>query len=81
MTQSSNSYTIKKNPYFKNGEPLIRSKVLSKKEDILTKKSNQLEKVFKKKLFIESYGCQMNFSDSEIVASILSENGYQITES
>ncbi len=79
MTQSSNSYTIKKNPYFKNGEPLIRSKVLSKKEDILTKKSNQLEKVFKKKLFIESYGCQMNFSDSEIVASILSKNGYQIT--
>ena len=79
MTQSSNSSTIKKNPYFKNGEPLIRSKVLSKKEDILTKKSNQLEKVFKKKLFIESYGCQMNFSDSEIVASILSKNGYQIT--
>ena len=25
----------------------------------------------KKKLFIESYGCAMNFSDSEIVASIL----------
>ena len=79
MTQSSNSYTIKKNPYFKNGEPLIRSKVISKKEEILTKKSIQLEKVFKKKLFIESYGCQMNFSDSEIVASILSKNGYQIT--
>tara|TARA_R110000850_G_scaffold244768_1_gene369585 strand:+ start:23571 stop:25019 length:1449 start_codon:yes stop_codon:yes gene_type:complete len=32
-----------------------------------------------KKLFIESYGCQMNFSDSEIVASILSENGYNTT--
>lgn len=29
-----------------------------------------------KKLFIETYGCQMNFSDSEIVASILSENEY-----
>jgi tRNA-2-methylthio-N6-dimethylallyladenosine synthase len=27
-----------------------------------------------KKFYIESYGCQMNFSDSEIVASILSEN-------
>ncbi len=33
-----------------------------------------------KKLFIESYGCQMNFSDSEIVASILSKNGYNTTQ-
>ena len=33
-----------------------------------------------KKLYIESYGCAMNFSDSEIVASILSENGYNTTE-
>jgi tRNA-2-methylthio-N6-dimethylallyladenosine synthase len=32
-----------------------------------------------KKLFIESYGCAMNFSDSEIVASILSLNGYNTT--
>ncbi|MCB0615864.1 MAG: tRNA (N6-isopentenyl adenosine(37)-C2)-methylthiotransferase MiaB [Phaeodactylibacter sp.] len=29
--------------------------------------------------YIESYGCQMNFSDSEIVASILAEAGYQPT--
>ncbi len=33
-----------------------------------------------KKLFIESYGCAMNFSDSEIVASILSGNGYNTTQ-
>ncbi|MDG1013747.1 MAG: radical SAM protein, partial [Flavobacteriaceae bacterium] len=33
----------------------------------------------KKKLFIESYGCAMNFSDSEIVASILSAEGYNTT--
>lgn len=33
-----------------------------------------------KKLYLESYGCQMNFSDSEIVASILSENGYSTTK-
>jgi tRNA-2-methylthio-N6-dimethylallyladenosine synthase len=33
-----------------------------------------------KKLFIESYGCAMNFSDSEIVASILSANGYNTTQ-
>ncbi|HPW88112.1 MAG TPA: tRNA (N6-isopentenyl adenosine(37)-C2)-methylthiotransferase MiaB [Kaistella chaponensis] len=33
-----------------------------------------------KKLFLESYGCQMNFSDSEIVASILNEQGYNTTQ-
>lgn len=32
-----------------------------------------------KKLYIESYGCQMNFSDSEIVASVMLENGFQTT--
>jgi len=32
-----------------------------------------------KKVYIESYGCQMNFSDSEIVASILINSGYQTT--
>ena len=31
---------------------------------------------FAKKFYIESYGCQMNFADSEVVASILNENGY-----
>lgn len=30
----------------------------------------------KGKVYIESYGCQMNFSDSEIVASVMAENGY-----
>ncbi|MGI9551852.1 MAG: tRNA (N6-isopentenyl adenosine(37)-C2)-methylthiotransferase MiaB, partial [Aurantibacter sp.] len=33
-----------------------------------------------RKLYIESYGCQMNFSDSEIVASILSKEGFNTTE-
>jgi tRNA-2-methylthio-N6-dimethylallyladenosine synthase len=32
-----------------------------------------------KKLYLESYGCQMNFSDSEVVASIMSGEGYQTT--
>jgi tRNA-2-methylthio-N6-dimethylallyladenosine synthase len=32
-----------------------------------------------KKLYIESYGCQMNFSDSEIVASVLAKSGYSTT--
>jgi tRNA-2-methylthio-N6-dimethylallyladenosine synthase len=33
-----------------------------------------------RKLYIESYGCAMNFSDSEIVASILSEQGFETTK-
>jgi len=33
-----------------------------------------------KKLYLESYGCQMNFSDSEIVASILNEQGFITTK-
>jgi tRNA-2-methylthio-N6-dimethylallyladenosine synthase len=33
-----------------------------------------------KKIYIETYGCQMNFSDSEIVASILKENGYDYAD-
>ncbi|MCQ0112912.1 tRNA (N6-isopentenyl adenosine(37)-C2)-methylthiotransferase MiaB [Zhouia amylolytica] len=33
-----------------------------------------------RKLYIESYGCQMNFSDSEIVASILSKEGFNTTQ-
>lgn len=32
-----------------------------------------------RKLYIESYGCQMNFSDSEIVASILGKEGFSTT--
>ena len=33
-----------------------------------------------KKFYIESYGCQMNFADSEVVASILNNAGYDSTE-
>ena len=33
-----------------------------------------------KRFYIESYGCQMNFSDSEIVASILAESQYHPTQ-
>jgi tRNA-2-methylthio-N6-dimethylallyladenosine synthase len=37
--------------------------------------SNQYKKLF----YIESYGCQMNFADSEIVASILNKEGFGAT--
>lgn len=35
--------------------------------------------IYSKKFYIESYGCQMNFSDSEIVASILQKEGFGAT--
>ena len=40
-----------------------------------TEDLNQYKKLF----YIESYGCQMNFSDSEIVASILNKEGFGAT--
>ena len=45
-------------------------------------KSLSLEKDLKNKrnLYIESYGCAMNFSDSEIVASILATEGFNTTQ-
>ena len=33
-----------------------------------------------KKLFIETYGCQMNVADSEVVASIMQMSGYSLTD-
>lgn len=34
---------------------------------------------FQKKFYIESYGCAMNFSDSEVIAAILMDHGYGVT--
>ncbi|MBN09733.1 MAG: tRNA (N6-isopentenyl adenosine(37)-C2)-methylthiotransferase MiaB [Flavobacteriaceae bacterium] len=43
-------------------------------------KGFQIDEIKKNKLvYIESYGCQMNFSDSEIVASILKNEGYKMS--
>jgi len=40
---------------------------------------NPDNKVYTRKFYIESYGCQMNFADSEIVASILNKEGFGAT--
>ncbi len=43
--------------------------------------ANNVEFKSSKNLYIESYGCAMNYSDSEIIASILAENGYKTINS
>ena len=44
------------------------------------KKVNPSEGKDERRLFIETYGCQMNVADSEVVASIMEMAGYQLTE-
>lgn len=50
-----------------------------KQGEVFYKEQNESGANESKKFYIESYGCQMNFSDSEIVASVLSEIGYSAT--
>ncbi|MGJ8745514.1 tRNA (N6-isopentenyl adenosine(37)-C2)-methylthiotransferase MiaB [Polaribacter sp.] len=55
-------------------EKIIDEKIQGKALVTEQKKENS------KKLFIESYGCQMNMNDSEIVAAILDKEGYNTTQ-
>ncbi len=48
-------------------------------EHQISPKITKIQKNNTKNLYIESYGCQMNFSDSEIVTSILKDEGFEIT--
>ena len=57
---------------------LIDKKIDETKQGNVLTIENQI--VGTKKLYIESYGCQMNFSDSEIVASILNKENYSTTK-
>jgi len=62
-----------------NDNPTLQNKEIdeSKQGDVFFQEQvANKAKDNKKKFYIESYGCQMNFNDSEIVASILSEIGY-----
>ncbi len=51
-----------------------QGEVFGRQEDIMT------STIPSKRFYIESYGCQMNFSDSEIVASILGQEGFIATK-
>jgi len=46
-------------------------------EALAPTKSDQI--IYSKRFYIESYGCQMNFADSEVVASILNKEGFGAT--
>ena len=75
-----------KNPYSYNGDVLnLPSDLPSSNKDssttYLSEKQSLTEKTpHNKKVYLESYGCQMNFADSEVVASILNKEGYSITD-
>ena len=55
---------------------------MKEKTDRMKNISNKdtFEKREEKKLFIETYGCQMNVADSEVVASIMEMDGYNLCE-
>ncbi len=52
-----------------------------KEEVDLPRTSADEPAIGKKRLYIESYGCQMNFADSEIVASVMRNAGFATTSS
>lgn len=58
--------------------------VKNKEEILVDRQGEVLEKIsskgFNKKFYLESYGCAMNFSDTEIVASILNKQGFGPTK-
>ena len=74
-----------KNPYAHNGTVgVLPTHLTTKKTNGYTTQNHQVQKDKKKighinKVYIESYGCQMNFADSEIVVSILKKEGYTTT--
>ena len=43
-------------------------------------KDFQIKEYTERKLYMETYGCQMNVADSEVVASIMQTSGYTLTE-
>ena len=66
------------------GKEIHRNKIIE--YSIIRRKSLGISRFFRnfaaemKKLYIETYGCQMNVADSEVVASVMQMAGYETTE-
>ena len=60
-------------PMSRKGSVLVRFRRLSVNNSVTLR---QIRKPMTKKLYIETYGCQMNVADSEVVASIMKMAGY-----
>ena len=60
---------------------LCQKFVAMSEEQKNTYTNNSIQAATEGMIYIETYGCQMNINDSEVVASILQANGYGITES
>ena len=75
----------KRNPYYVNGKSPVLTPHLTPRNNegeisqLTDTGGKRTEKPHGKSVYIQSYGCQMNFSDSEVVASILSNDDYEIT--
>ena len=67
INKQSSADQHQKNPNQFNGE-------------LIDQNNNSTKSIATKKLYLESYGCQMNFSDSEIVASLLNKEGFDTTK-
>ena len=85
LVRDKNTNNNHKNPYAHNGESLVLpTHLTTQNQEGLDAQATESQQHTKKphhgnRVYIESYGCQMNFSDSEIVASILSKEGYELT--
>ncbi len=75
LTLQSN--TIKMTDLIKDIDILSQQKPTNIPKDVLISQDNSTGN--SRKLYIESYGCQMNFADSEVVSSIMCESGFDTT--
>lgn len=77
-----------RNAFFPSFRPFIKSEAVSLQQKILEYMMEKLTGAdFKsataddnKKLFIETYGCQMNVADSEVIASVMQMAGYSVAD-